>query len=196
MQIRSIETKQKILHAAQELFSKAGYESASVSDICESAGISKGAFYHHFPSKQSVFMELLSEWLKGLDAGLETVRSSRSDASQSLVQMADILPEIIRASEGRLPIFLEFCSHAARDRELWKTAVAPYQRYRNYFQEIVSQMEPAEMNESQRKAAALAVVSLATGLLLQGVLEPDAEDWAAVGKESLRMLIQGMTRRS
>jgi AcrR family transcriptional regulator len=197
MQTRSIETKGKILRAAQNLISQAGYESASVSDICQSAGISKGAFYHHFPSKQSVFMELLTEWLKGIDVGLETLRSSRTDASQSLIRMADIMPEIIRAAEGRFTIFLEFWSHAARDPELWKTAVAPFSRYREYLKQIVAQMDPsAEMDESRRDAAALAVMSLAIGLLLQGIMEPRAADWAGVGKESLQMLIQGMTRRS
>ena len=197
MQTRSIETKGKILRAAQDLISQAGYESASVSDICRSAGISKGAFYHHFPSKQSVFMELLTEWLKGTDAGLETLRASRTDASQSLVQMADILPEIIHAAEGKFTIFLEFWSHAARDPELWKTAVAPFGRYREYFRQIVALMDPsAELDESKRDAAAMAVMSLAIGLLLQGIMDPRAADWAGVGKESLQMLIRGMTRRS
>jgi hypothetical protein len=111
--------------------------------------------------------------------------------------MADIMPEIIRAAEGRFTIFLEFWSHAARDPELWKTAVAPFSRYREYLKQIVAQMDPsAEMDESKRDAAALAVMSLAIGLLLQGIMEPRAADWAGVGKESLQMLIQGMTRRS
>jgi AcrR family transcriptional regulator len=126
MQTRSIETRAKIVQAAQDLFSKTGYESSSVSDICDRAGISKGAFYHHFPSKQAVFMELLSEWLKGIDIGLEAMRNSQTGASQPLVRMADIIPSVIHAAEGRLPIFLEFLVHSARDQELWKTAIAPY----------------------------------------------------------------------
>jgi AcrR family transcriptional regulator len=197
MQTRSIETRSKILRAAEDLFSRSGFESASVSDICREAGISKGAFYHHFPSKQSVFLELLSDWLKGIDAGLEGLRAGPSDASQSLVRMADILPEILRAAEGRLPIFLEFWIHAFRDPELWTSAVAPYRRYREYFRQIVSEMDAAkDMDPKMRETAALAVLSLATGLLLQGVVDPQAADWSETGRESMRMLIRGMTRRS
>jgi AcrR family transcriptional regulator len=197
MQTRSIETRGKIIRAAQELFSRSGYESASVADICELAGISKGAFYHHFPSKQSLFMELLSEWLKGIDAGLEVLRASRSGASQSLVRMADILPEILLTAEGRLPIFLEFWIHAARDRELWESAVAPYRRYREYFRNIVAEMDPeGALDPARKETAALAVLSLAIGLLLQGIVDPRAADWGKVGKESIRMLLEGMTRRS
>ncbi|MGB7537520.1 MAG: TetR/AcrR family transcriptional regulator [Anaerolineales bacterium] len=197
MQTRSVETRAKIIQAAQDLFSKTGYESASVSEICDQAGISKGAFYHHFPSKQSVFLELLSDWLKGIDLGLETLRNSRPGTEQSLVRMADILPEIIRSAEGRLPIFLEFWVHSARDKELWNTAIAPYQRYREYFRKVVDEMDPeGTIDPAKKETAALAVMSLAIGVLLQGVVQPDAADWGVVGRESIRMLLDGMRRRS
>jgi AcrR family transcriptional regulator len=197
MQTRSIETRAKITKAAQDLFSRTGYESASVAEICKLAGISKGAFYHHFPSKQSVFMELLADWLKGLDQGLEVLRSGQSDLSQSLIRMADILPEIVRTAEGRLPFFLEFWIHAARDPELWKSAIVPYQHYREYFTQLIAEMDPANtMDATQKETAAMAVMSLAIGLLFQGVMDPGAADWAAAGRDSIRMLLDGMTRRS
>jgi AcrR family transcriptional regulator len=197
MQTRSIETRAKIIQAAQDLFSQSGYESASVSDICQQAGVSKGAFYHHFPSKQSVFMELLTEWLKRIDVGLEALRASRPEASQSLIRMAEILPEVIQTAEGRLAIFLEFWIHATRDKELWESAIAPYHRYRAYFKKIVDDTDPSgKLDPAMKETAALAVLSLAIGLLLQGVVESDAADWGAVGKESIRMLLDGMTRRS
>jgi AcrR family transcriptional regulator len=196
MQNRSIETRRKIIDSAQELFSRSGYESASVSDICRLAGISKGAFYHHFPSKQSVFMELITDWLKGIDKGLEILRGNQPNTSQSLVRMADILPEVIRMAEGRLPIFLEFWSHAARDPELWKAAIAPYQRYRDYFKKILADMDPSNpLDPSMNDTMALSVLSVAMGLLLQGVVDPHAADWGAVGRESMQILINGMTRR-
>ncbi|MBN1439906.1 MAG: TetR/AcrR family transcriptional regulator [Anaerolineales bacterium] len=197
MQTRSIETREKIIFAAQELFSKSGYESASVAEICSAAGISKGAFYHHFESKQSVFMELLADWLKELDAGLEALRGNSPYTPEAVVRMADILPEVITKAEGRLPIFLEFWAHAARDPELWKAATAPYAKYRDYFKGIIAEMNPALPTESpEGETAAMAVISLAVGVLLQGVVDPQAADWGKVGRESLRMLMDGMTRRS
>jgi AcrR family transcriptional regulator len=197
MQTRSIETRARIIQAAQDLFSQSGYESASVSEICDRAGISKGAFYHHFPSKQSVFMELLSDWLKGIDLGLEALRSSPPGPDQPLVRMAEILPAIIHSAEGRLPIFLEFWVHSARDKDLWKSAVAPYKRYRDYFRKIVDEMDPTgAIDPAKKETAALAVMSLAIGLLLQGVMDPDSADWGTDGRESIRMLLEGMTRRS
>lgn len=61
MQTRSEETRARILQAALTLFARLGYEAASVEDICVEAGVSKGAFYHHFPTKQAVFLQLLHD---------------------------------------------------------------------------------------------------------------------------------------
>ena len=48
------------MESAIKLFSSTGYNKASVDDICAQAGISKGAFYHHFKSKQELFLALLA----------------------------------------------------------------------------------------------------------------------------------------
>ena len=65
MQTRSQETKNQILGAAYQLFSQSGYDATGVAEICQAAGVSKGAFYYHFPSKQAVFLELMDNWLAG-----------------------------------------------------------------------------------------------------------------------------------
>lgn len=48
-------TRDKILSAAFQLFIERGYEGASLNNIVSASGVSKGAFYHYFPSKLSVF---------------------------------------------------------------------------------------------------------------------------------------------
>jgi AcrR family transcriptional regulator len=185
------------MNAAQDLFSRSGFESASVSEICQLAGISKGAFYHHFPSKQSVFMELLTEWLGGLDQALEALRGDQSKVPESLMQMSEILPTIIKAAEGRLPIFLEFWVHATRDPEVWKAAVAPYQKYKEFFVQMMGEgISAGSIAGIDKETAAMAVMSMAIGLLLQGIVDPAGSDWAGVGRDSIRVLTDGLTRRS
>jgi hypothetical protein len=58
-------------------------------------------------------------------------------------------------------------------------------------------MDPeGAIDPAKKETAAIAVMSLAIGLLLQGVVEPRATDWGAAGRESIQMLLEGMTRRS
>lgn len=47
------------MEAARDLFRGRGYEAVSIDDIAAAAGCTKGAFYHHFPSKQVIFDQLV-----------------------------------------------------------------------------------------------------------------------------------------
>jgi AcrR family transcriptional regulator len=55
---QAIATHQKIYNTALKLFYKSGYDKVTVDDICEAAGVSKGAFYDHFKSKDQVIIDL------------------------------------------------------------------------------------------------------------------------------------------
>lgn len=49
------ETVRKILDTAERLFIEAGYDHTSLQDIIDETGLSKGAIYHHFSSKEDIF---------------------------------------------------------------------------------------------------------------------------------------------
>lgn len=50
------ETEKKIIDKAMELFITKGYENTSVQDIIDATGLSKGAIYHHFTSKEQILL--------------------------------------------------------------------------------------------------------------------------------------------
>lgn len=54
-------TRQRILDAAIRVFSQRGYHDAGVDDIVELSQTSKGAFYFHFPNKQSLYISLMEQ---------------------------------------------------------------------------------------------------------------------------------------
>ncbi len=56
-QLQAAATKQRIFNHAISLFAANPYEKISVSDICTEAGVSVGAFYHHFKNKESILNE-------------------------------------------------------------------------------------------------------------------------------------------
>jgi len=53
------ETRTAILAAARQLFTERGYRGASLDEIADVAGFSKGAVYSNWPSKEALFLELL-----------------------------------------------------------------------------------------------------------------------------------------
>lgn len=56
-QLQAKTTKDHIMKTAKELIQKYGYDQLSVDLICKNAGVSTGAFYHHFKSKQGLIIE-------------------------------------------------------------------------------------------------------------------------------------------
>ena len=154
--------------------------------------MSKGAFYHHFPGKQAVFMALLEAWLATVDSGLEAARQPTIPAT--LMGMADSLPGILSVADGRLPMFLEFWIQASRDETVWKASIAPYQRYQEYFASLVEEgVAEGSFKAGDSQAAASLIVSLALGTLLQALLSPDSRDWGGTIHKNMSVLMKGLS---
>lgn len=60
-QKQAMNTKLRITEKAMELFTQRGFESVKVIDICESASISVGAFYHYFESKEKIIEKIYKD---------------------------------------------------------------------------------------------------------------------------------------
>src|SRR4030042_2782332 len=118
MQKRSKATRDNILDAATQLFSRNGYDATGVAEICAAAGVSKGAFYHHFPTKQAIFMELLNAYLNNIEAGFNLMRRAITDVPQAILQMAEMVGSLFQSADIHLPIFLEFWSQANHDPKI------------------------------------------------------------------------------
>jgi len=57
------QTRRGLLKAARALFLLKGFDAVTVDDICLAADVSKGGFYHHFPDKESILLEVASNEL-------------------------------------------------------------------------------------------------------------------------------------
>ncbi|MFF4339357.1 ScbR family autoregulator-binding transcription factor [Kitasatospora sp. NPDC001540] len=58
-QDRAVKTRALILKAAAELFNEHGFKSTSIKDVAERVGMTKGAVYFHFPSKETLAIEVV-----------------------------------------------------------------------------------------------------------------------------------------
>ncbi|MCF3179835.1 TetR/AcrR family transcriptional regulator [Streptomyces polychromogenes] len=60
-QVRAIRTRRAILSAAAKIFEERGYQAATISEILTAAGVTKGALYFHFQSKEDLAQGVLAE---------------------------------------------------------------------------------------------------------------------------------------
>jgi TetR/AcrR family transcriptional repressor of nem operon len=67
-QERALATRTAILTAATDLVRRNGYTATTVDDVCAQAGVSKGAFFHHFKTKDDLVAAALGQWDAGAAA--------------------------------------------------------------------------------------------------------------------------------
>ncbi|MET8691600.1 ScbR family autoregulator-binding transcription factor [Streptomyces bauhiniae] len=73
-QERGIRSRRSILEAAADVFGERGYDAASTNEILARAGLTRGALYHHFPSKEAIAVALVEAHSEALVVPHQEVR--------------------------------------------------------------------------------------------------------------------------
>ena len=101
--IKAVETKNKIYKSAEQLFKRYDYENVSVDSIVELAGVSKGAFYVHFATKDSLIAALISDIVNKVDLSYKSYLEafpSNSESSEILISLVGKIADIITCTIG------------------------------------------------------------------------------------------------
>ncbi|MHA6531219.1 TetR/AcrR family transcriptional regulator [Paenibacillus sp. BAC0078] len=127
------ETKKRIVQQASQLFVQKGYGAVTMNEVCSAAKVSKGSLYHHFPSKDELFLHVLEEDLEHWLSEWEQKKSLISDAEERFYALGEhyandyqnplfhALDEYSRSRihsaevHERLARFYEYSSKACRD---------------------------------------------------------------------------------
>ena len=192
-----LETRNRILQAAEECFARYGYDSTGVAEICKAAAVSKGALYHHFPSKQAIFVEMFEIWMGGFTAQMERTREGAASIPDALLRMAKMTGLVFQRAAGQLPLFIEFLTKASRDPDTWQATIAPYKFFRDFFADLIRRgIEEGSLRSSDPELTARIIVSFGAGLIMQGVFDPEGGRWSEVGVQGIQTLLQGIMKEA
>lgn len=106
---RGLKTRQAIHDTAITLFAKRGYDKVTIDDICENVGVTKGAFYNHFNSKDQViiehFMQMDDHYIKvsqdisGLERSVEKLMIFNREAIKLMSDLGVTLMKVVYHSQ-------------------------------------------------------------------------------------------------
>jgi len=99
-------TRERLLEAAMEVFARRGYHGTTVDDIVAASQSSKGAFYHYFPSKQGIFLELLTRLAEMVEAGVEGAIGQEQGALAKVEAALRVVLEVAAAQRDLARILL------------------------------------------------------------------------------------------
>jgi AcrR family transcriptional regulator len=152
-------TIRAIVSAARELMAARGYADVTIDDVVGRAGVAKGAFYHHFSSKQAL-LDVVVDELQAEIAG--ELRDNRRPDPPSARVLADILEEYLRRA----------AQPARRRLVLFEgPEVLGWERWREIDDSHFAGMTRAGIAAILPPSTAAAVVDDATRLVLGAVME-------------------------
>lgn len=189
--------RERLLDAAAHVFAEKGYLGASIDDIAHAAGVTKGAVYWSFPSKQEFFYALLEERVdRQVRAFLDLVENANSDeetirvVSRGLMAMVDDQRELFLLME-------EYRLLAVREPELRERYLERTHELREAFVRAIeahhAHMGVPLTTDVNQLAAGMA--GLANGIAADRLLDPESAPDGLLG-EMLDLIYEGLAARA
>ncbi len=181
----------RILHAARTVFSQRGYHGATIGQIADEAGLSNGAVYYNFTSKEDLFFALLDEWRTELvhDLSRALPRPGSAEPGQPFQdELRHVIDMLKRRREWRLLLF-EFVTYAARNPRFRARFAAGRQTFKHALAGALAERIEAHHLQPVAPPEQLAalVTALTNGLAFDELTEPDEihSDLLATGLTAL-----------
>jgi AcrR family transcriptional regulator len=180
---RGNSTSSRIIEEAVRLFSEKGYHGTSIDDITEATGITKGAFYWHFRSKEDLLRKFLEDWetrfLDGLIQAVEGTKGGFLSKLQEVNRYTGAFGLYNRAlSVSFTTLSAELVGGGHRIEKEFRQA---YTKYQNFLITLVNEgkRENVLRKELDSNHTSLILMAFHSGLLLQWSMNRDHIDGKA-----------------
>jgi len=167
--------RELLFAAARRVFLAKGYHAASLEQIADEAGFSKGVVYSRFASKADMFLTLLEDRIEQR-AGQNAKAAAPLTGSGDFAALLELAQRAERAAPGWRLLVTEFRIHAARDPELSRRYAALHARTVAGLAAVLVSISPAGAESLPFPPRQLAELLLAieAGLALEQLASPDA----------------------
>jgi AcrR family transcriptional regulator len=174
---RRARTRAQLLDAAARVYARRGFESATLGEVAEEAGFTKGAVYDHFGSKENLLFALLDEHLSGqiaeqialFDPTVETAERPRVGADRWMHELDDD-PDAFR-------LFIEAWVRSQRDEALRAQVLAGMDAWRETlagFGRARVEQGDIEVDEATLERFATVMLALGIGMGIMRLADPEA----------------------
>lgn len=178
--VSAAETRDRLLHAAAEVFAEGGYDGTRVADIAGAAGVSNGALYSHFESKADLLVEALRAHGRAQLAELFGADTDRAIVELLLV-LARRLP---RRRDPRGALVVEGLVAARRDEDVHRLMQTYIAERADWLSELVRTGQNEKGIDGELSAEAIAhlflVVALGSALLPPDIHSVNRAEWSAL----------------
>lgn len=175
--------RRQLLDAAWRCIARQGYRDLTVDDVCADAGLSKGAFYGHFKSKEALLLALIADDAASIARVAEDPETLRLRPVQRIRRVTEMM-----LMQGADPARVQLRA------DVWG-AVQTYPAVRGAVTEVVAERQrvlrewveeavaAGEMSiDFPPNALAALLLAISDGLVLHYALDPHAFRWGKISK--------------
>lgn len=193
------DSRERIVAAATRVFARKGFQRASLDEIAAEAGLTKGAIYWHFRSKNDLFFSLLESRFQRQIAPLSgdiaqaVAAGSPEERLNAVVQLVNETLTRFRDDADWPRLFLEFLSQS-RDADIAARLRQLVDFSRQVARQAVEQMQQGGLTDPELDAGMVATFwcALVDGLMLAWVVKPETFQDDRLVAGMVRMLAGGM----
>ena len=185
-------TRTRLIEAAERLFIRKGFDDASVDEISETAGYSRGAFYSNFDDKEQVFLAVIDRCRPKVPKVLDDMFQDVREPAERIAAVREWFSNQWRLKDF-IALRMEFARRAMRDRSVRKHLAELRRRELETYAASVGRYlgatygVPADRSE----VVALALLAVAHGL---GSLAIDSEpEWEHMYTEAAKLVFDHMS---
>jgi AcrR family transcriptional regulator len=171
------ETRTRVLDAAVRVFRKRGLYDATLEEISEAAGYTRGAVYSNFAGKEDLLLAVLEHRLEprfqALAAPLIEARSAADQGEAMRMFMRGLLTE----ERSHLLLLCEFWGHAVREPRVRERFVQTRRARRALIEAMIERRLARHETPLRRSPSELAAgfLALAVGVLFEGIVDPELD---------------------
>ncbi|MDW7710423.1 MAG: TetR/AcrR family transcriptional regulator [Deferrisomatales bacterium] len=180
---RAQATRRKILVAATELFARRGYHKTSTADLAATIGMTQGAVFHHFASKEALLHAVLERLARGLEAYRALLEGPAS--AGSVHRVVDLMVEHFkRQPEATICLAALATEFAGSGDPVLETIRRIYDSFVVPFEEVLAR----HPRVSSPRVAAVSFIGAVQGIAIQGLLREGNPSIDVLARGFLEML--------
>jgi AcrR family transcriptional regulator len=185
------QTRDRLMDAAYEIVVRNGIEEASIEDIAEAAGFSRGAFYSNFETKEDLLCALLE---RETDKGQEELRTIMDQAASpaELIQKARAFYVNLGANSQKCTFALAVRLYSMRHPSVREQV---NEMFRKDQEKIVRQVQAVYAVTGIEQPCSAEIVTFGLMAIAQGLCLTQVMDPAAISRESLPQILETLFDR-
>lgn len=187
------ERTSQIINAAEDVFTRKGFNEARMDDIAEETGLSKGTLYNYFKSKDDLIIAILDRIFQREFKAFEQSDVSKMNASETIDLFVDTVTKDIKLMLRLMPVAYEFLALAFRNKTVQKALKVYVNRYMEILVPIIENgIASGEFKEVNPKEVAIAMGAILEGTILIWVYDKSLVNPEVNIRSGIKLLLEGV----